>query len=658
MSSIKQVQDLQTQLAEAKHQINHLRTMLQNNNPASLDANPNESNAVKLPALLRTRPAVLETRGPPPMHNFEHVRRNLRKYSRGVFKIPPPHRHIPPTPLINSAEPALPPIPTIDALLYSYYTYMHRASPMFHWPTFIDQLQKVKEAGTFMGAPQIWAGLFFGVLACGTLQPSAHANPDVDGMKYIILAARLLNTWTDNMLPMHAQTALLVSVFLYEQNIRSAGWVWLGTCVRMAQEIGLDLQNGPWTPIEAEERRRLFASIATWDRILSLVENKPLQLDVGDNEIPWSGPFNVEDNWIATRGNGRALPVELTNQTSNTVIPVMRFIIQLKKTLKDHVVSRPTLQTYDDYFRAILSSFPEEYQLSCERYLEPFALCALIPFQLARFQLYRHNLNAYCSPQERTDALDRCHSVALETARYISRCMLNPPSTSPRSSSVIQTWQEVVNAAANNTLCRHVWRCTLILCLRRDFTAAMACVRFHAAIGETRKLNIACGRYLAFFLEKLIERVQSGHAAQQEVEMDFEILAYASGDMQGDVDNGFVWAGAPMPQLASSSASPNLSTGSGSYSNPFADEGLPASALLTDQERTDWGGWERVERQISVLAEGRPRQTQPPAPPVYRKSPNRETQKVQLAPPASTPSHGASSTPSAGAARISIANII
>lgn len=260
------MQDLQTQLADAKHQISHLRSMLQNNNPANLESSPTDSTVVKLPALLRTRTDSMETRGPPPMHNFEHVRRNLRKYSRGVFKIPPTHRHVPTTPLINSPEPALPPIQTIDALLYSYYTYIHRAAPMFHWPSFMDQLQKVKDAGTFIGAPQIWVGLFFGVLACGTLQPSSHSNPDVDGMKYIILAARLLNTWTDNMLPVHAQTALLVSVFLYEQNIRSAGWVWLGTCVRMAQEIGLDLQNGPWTPIEAEERRRLFASIVSWDR--------------------------------------------------------------------------------------------------------------------------------------------------------------------------------------------------------------------------------------------------------------------------------------------------------------------------------------------------------------------------------------------------------
>jgi hypothetical protein len=391
-------------------------------------------------------------------------------------------------------------------------------------------------------------------------------------------------------------------------------------------------------------------------RILSLAENKPLQVDLGDSDIPW--PHTVDDKWMHPLGISRPLPHQLTHLTINTVVPVVRFTAQLKKTLKAHVISLPTLQTYDDYFRAILSGFPEEYQLSSESYLEPFAFNALVPFQLARFQLYRHNLNAYCSPQQRTDAIDRCYSVALETVRYISRCMQPPPSSPERPADAGKTWQEILNASVNNLLCRHVWRCTLMLCLRGDFAAAMTCVHFLNAVGETRKLNIACGRYLAFFLDKLIERMQSGLASQQEVEMDFEILAYASGDMQGELENGFVWAGAQVPQPASASASPNFSTPTGMQAQPFADEGLPASALLTEKERTDWGGWERVERQINVLMGEQQRRSRHQPPPLYQRGPHHEAKRVQLSPPESTPSPGASSTPSAGASRISIANII
>jgi hypothetical protein len=262
----RQVQDLQNQLADAKHQINQLKSLLQNT-PGNPEANGLvESHAVKLPALHGSRTESLEKRGPPAMHNFDHVRRNLRKYSRGVFKIPPTHRPVTATPLINSPEPAVPPIHVVESLLANYYVVLHRAAPMFHWPGFIEQWEKVKAAGTFIGTPQIWVGLLFGVMACGTLQPTSHSNPDVEGMRFIIVAARLLNTWTDNLLTSHVQTGLLMSIFLYEQNIRSAGWVWLGTTVNMAAEIGLELEVGPWTPLEAEGRKRLFWAIVAWDR--------------------------------------------------------------------------------------------------------------------------------------------------------------------------------------------------------------------------------------------------------------------------------------------------------------------------------------------------------------------------------------------------------
>jgi hypothetical protein len=264
--SSRQVQDLQNQLADAKQQISQLSSLL-HNGTSSADANGPDSQALSLPALGPTRvDAVERQRGPPMMNNFDHVRSNLRKYSRGVFKLPPPHRHVMPTPLINTSEPSLPPRHVVDSLLANYLSHLHRQVPMIHWPSFMQQMEKVFATGSFIGTAQIWAGLFFGVLACGTLQPTEHSNPDVDGMRYIILAARLLNTWTDNMLPDHARTALLISIFLYEQNIRSAGWVWLGTAIRMSQEICLELENGPWTPLEAEGRKRLFWSIVAWDR--------------------------------------------------------------------------------------------------------------------------------------------------------------------------------------------------------------------------------------------------------------------------------------------------------------------------------------------------------------------------------------------------------
>lgn len=200
----------------------------------------------------------------PTVPNFEHVRRNLRKYSRGIFKIPPSHRLPVATPLIDSPHPEVPDHQLVEALLRSYHDQVQRQSSMIDWPVFMQKWERVREAGNFIGVPQIWTGLFFIVLACGTLQASSP-NSEL-GMKYYVISARLLNTWTDNLLLDHARTALLISVFLYEQNIRSASWVWLGTAVRMSQEVGLELDSGPWSARELKERTRTYWAIVSWDR--------------------------------------------------------------------------------------------------------------------------------------------------------------------------------------------------------------------------------------------------------------------------------------------------------------------------------------------------------------------------------------------------------
>jgi hypothetical protein len=137
---------------------------------------------------------------------------------------------------------------------------------MIHWPSFLAQWYKVRDTGHFYGVPQTWVALFFIVLACGTLQGSKEAHADTDGMRFYLIAARLLNTWTDNIVVDHARATLLVSVFLYEQNVRSAAWVWLGTAMRMSQEAGLECAEGPWSDIEREGRQRTYWAIVSWDR--------------------------------------------------------------------------------------------------------------------------------------------------------------------------------------------------------------------------------------------------------------------------------------------------------------------------------------------------------------------------------------------------------
>ena len=141
---------------------------------------------------------------------------------------------------------------------------------MIHWMSFNQQIDKIYAQESFQGCTQIWVGLFFAVLANGTTQTIDTSveglNPDVDGMKFVIIAARLLNTWMDHLTIDHARCSFLISNFLAEMNIKDTGWVTLGTTLRMVQALALDCETGPWTPLEAEARRRVAWTIFGYDR--------------------------------------------------------------------------------------------------------------------------------------------------------------------------------------------------------------------------------------------------------------------------------------------------------------------------------------------------------------------------------------------------------
>jgi hypothetical protein len=342
------------------------------------------------------------------------------------------------------------------------------------------------------------------------------------------------------------------------------------------------------------------------------------------------------------------------------------------RSLRARTVTRDILQTYDEHFRAMYNQFPEQLQSHSDSWLEPFAFSSIVPLLMLRFQLYRHNLNTHATAQERTEALERCHSVSFDTVRYLARTMLTPPSSPYRASlgQGSQTWQQMLDAVVHNLLCRHVWRCTLILCLRGDYRSALTCVHFSKAIGNARKLNIACGRYLAFFLDHLIKRVVAG-IPQHELEADLEMIAYGSGDLQSNLTSGFVWAGVQTGQPE------GLGAGGSSTLRSLLDEESVGTALLTENEANDWGGWEHVERQIARLMDEQNRRqhvqytSYPPSlsqSPVYQRPEHSETKRVQLAPPEGTSSPGSAtgpganprrgSTPPSGASRIRIANII
>ena len=263
LTGIRQLQDLQSQLAESRREITQLKSLL--HDKGAPNTPPSEA--------LRIRATHLQCEVPqasPFLSRFANVPKTIRIYSRGVFKVPPMYREIGLPPIFSSQEIQLPPRATANQILSQYYnfTYVHR--PLIDWHDFIRKVEQSYETGTFQGQNQLWVAMFFGCLALGTLYSSSHdegsLHPDKAGLQYLVYASRLLNTWTDNLCHDHARTSLMIAMFLSEQNIQSAGWIWLGSGVRIAQDVGLHQESRSFPQAEIDKRRMTYWAITSYDR--------------------------------------------------------------------------------------------------------------------------------------------------------------------------------------------------------------------------------------------------------------------------------------------------------------------------------------------------------------------------------------------------------
>lgn len=199
------------------------------------------------------------------MQDMSEVRANIRNYGRGLLKVPPPYRQQDASSLLTSDPPSLPPKSVADRLLNQYYACVHSVLPIIHWPSFIADYEKYYHRNSLHGVHREWAAVLFGVFACGKLYTLEPRKVE-DAKAYMQLIHSLTDFWRDGFSADQARIAVLLSIALYEMNSRSASWIWLGSAVRIAQDIGLHLESGPWSDVETEMRRRLWWGIYAWDR--------------------------------------------------------------------------------------------------------------------------------------------------------------------------------------------------------------------------------------------------------------------------------------------------------------------------------------------------------------------------------------------------------
>lgn len=374
--------------------------------------------------------------------------------------------------------------------------------------------------------------------------------------------------------------------------------------------------------------RMLYArwlSLTLMASLLSVESSSPMQIDDADCTV---GALRSEQTVFNSSTSGA--PQRFPDTTLlELLVPIAKMVPQFRAALRLPTIPATTLQALEQELDSLALQWPEPFHPYTSGYIAPSFVWISATFFSLRVFLHRHNLSPLASPDARANALAACTSAAHGTVHIINRSLLASPADSPSSprppsSAAAPSWEQRVRVTTPAHLCTHLWRCTLLLTLSLDFSAALTCARLSAAVGSLRKINQACGRHLTAYLERLAHRLRTPPLlglppAQQRhrLALDEEMLAIVSADAQADTYASWIWsAGASAsPDLAVADSPPNdhgrdPETGSvgsrpssgGAGVGGAGGVGFSSAGARDDFDDADWGGWPRVEAMLRELA--------------------------------------------------------
>ncbi|KAK3903636.1 fungal-specific transcription factor domain-containing protein [Staphylotrichum tortipilum] len=622
MSSIKQVQDLEKQMERVRRENSSLRRMLQEREgrqygEMDVDGVGVEQLPLQLPEV--GQPPKRKKR-PAGMHDLARARQNLRTFSRGIWKPPGPYRQQP-APELRDFQNMLPPRQTTEILLRAYYASTHSLTPLMHWNTFTQTVDGLYRPGSPLRVTQAFMSVFFAVLTVGRLFTAENDHTHAYPAPQLLETTRsLIDPWSNEYELDNARALVLITLALNELNLKSAACSWLGSAVRVAQDLGLHTEPATAAQtsyIEAEMRRRTWWAIYILDRTLSLETGRPMLIDDADCDVAL--PAALDDHHMSDRGHRLPDGAEGLTHSLLAIVNVVRSYTALSRALSSPVIAPTRLATFNQHFDICWRAFPNCNPASTASLL-PSHLNALVYLLHARLLLHRHNLLPSCPSDVRLVAIEQCMHTALDTAALLAR-------TAPAA----------LAEGATALLATHTFRCALFLLLTGYFEQAAACIRALVALSDHRDVAVPCGVYLSFFVSALTSRraeivaylaqaPSPGHPAspyaQQQQQRpspaavhdallrDEELLVYVSGDLQAGAETAWVWgAGEQEPAGVVAPA--------GGKQTVFSVE---TRSGLTSEERWEWnagvGGWERLEGAIRRLATGEVSPAGPaPAPP-------------------------------------------
>ncbi|KAJ2994597.1 hypothetical protein NUW58_g1513 [Xylaria curta] len=481
MSSIKQVQDLEKQMERVRRENNNLKRTLAERTGGEhmeVDAEVVEHVALRLPDLNSEPRKRIRA---PAVHDYARARVAFRNVSKGLLKVPAPHRPWPPeAAMFDQVRTPLPSKLVADKLIDSYYVAFHVMTPIVHWPSFRHDVDRLYQSNDLRHVPSPWLAMFFAVLAVGCLF-SSDPVPDrtIKAGEFMDASRNLMDPWANDYVLDDVRGLFLLGVALCEMNLKSAAWKWLGKAIRCAQDLELHLEVGIRSRVEADMRRRVWWAVYIFDRTLSLEIGRPFMIDDADCDVTLPEPcddHNLESEGPMLTHN----PTPLT-QFMHAIINVVRSFTALRKAFSASAIERPRLATFDGHFTACQNLFPPVLDSNTSEIIPSHVVMPFAHLLSARLHLHRHNLAPACSPEARMEAIDQCTVTAVDTARLMDRSNAN------------------LADSATTLLVTHIFRSTLFLLLAGRREQAITCIRVLKSVHEKRDITVACGRYLSFF---------------------------------------------------------------------------------------------------------------------------------------------------------------
>ncbi|KAH8891642.1 hypothetical protein GQ53DRAFT_620986, partial [Thozetella sp. PMI_491] len=519
------------------------------------------------------------------------TRSNPEPFTEGIWGSPVPHRR-PKRPIYSAPRPELPPRAVAGNLISSYYTNTPPLSRIISWQHFQESVNDLYKPDNLQNMPASFVSMFFATLALGSIFTTDSTLYQAYKPATLIKAARgVIDSFANSFVFDHARALLLIAMSLNELNLKSAAWNMLGQAIKVAQDLDLHIEGGPWSLIEGEMRRRTWWMAYILDQSLALEFGRPAMIHNKDYDTQL--PIVVDDVDLQDPHNDNSR----TTQYLLTIIQVVRSFETLRKAMKSPVIPPTKLASFDKHLDTCFQACPKP---PVEIHSQPGFFSTIVYPLHSRMLLHRHNLSPACPLEARLSAIEKCTSTALETASLIQNVSLD------------------ISGAASALFTTHIFRCSLFLILSDYLDEATACIKLLAAISNRREVAIPCGRFIGFFISTLASKraryaslnrpsEASRPSSRQDAVMgdimrDEDLLAYVSTDMQANPDIAWVWAGSEeeVQQQATQKRSPpfrNTSVScldeSASATDAIESEGTKVE--LEDDESNYWGGWRHLE---------------------------------------------------------------